>query len=524
MRSRAGITSYDLVFVGSGVSCAYTLVHYLAFLGQEVPARPVRFAIIEKSGEFWAGVPYGYRSGASSLIITALKEFLPEPERASFVQWLNRNREAALAGFGRDGRQLAAQWLRTNESAMASGQWDDLFLPRSVFGLYLQQKLTALLDQAAAQGLIEFDLLKAEVLDIQRDDDGYRLTAETGPREQTHLLATKVVLTLGSPPNRTFEPEPLPDSLRDVCWIEDIFEPGLDLNVDRVGRFLQSVRAQGRNQILIVGSNASALEVLYNLVDRLDIDPLIDKFIVAAPEAKFPYRIGGTSGPSDYRPAHLESLLGLAPFTASQILDELVRDVQDAEAHGINVADVFQAMSRAVLKALDALSAAEQEKFVTEYGVKLGRWQRRAGAEYRDLVDRLSSKNRLQVLKGEYVRYLPANAGGPGCEYVDRVTRETKRFVAPLGAIVNCAGFSDVTDSPSPLIRNLLRRGLCVANASNRGFVMNERFETSPNCYLMGPLVAGNLNRSVRVWHAESCPRIIALSRMLAEVLFRVEG
>jgi hypothetical protein len=41
----------------------------------------------------------------------------------------------------------------------------------------------------------------------------------------------------------------------------------------------------------------------------------------------------------------------------------------------------------------------------------------------------------------------------------------------------------------------------------------------SKNCYLMGPLVAGNIDGNFKIWHAESCQRIINLSKQLAEVL-----
>jgi hypothetical protein len=37
----------------------------------------------------------------------------------------------------------------------------------------------------------------------------------------------------------------------------------------------------------------------------------------------------------------------------------------------------------------------------------------------------------------------------------------------------------------------------------------------------MGPLVAGNIDGNFKVWHAESCQRIIGLSQQLAAVLLQ---
>ena len=69
-------------------------------------------------------------------------------------------------------------------------------------------------------------------------------------------------------------------------------------------------------------------------------------------------------------------------------------------------------------------------------------------------------------------------------------------------------------------MQNLIRRKICVPNDSNRGFLINERYEAQKNLFVMGPLVAGNLAGKIRVWHAESCGRIIGMSKQLAEFLW----
>ncbi len=82
---------YDIAIVGSGISCTYTLINYLSLLEQRSLHRTVRIAVLEKSGEFWAGIPYGRRSGRNALVISPLKEFIPqEPERSQFVSWLSQ--------------------------------------------------------------------------------------------------------------------------------------------------------------------------------------------------------------------------------------------------------------------------------------------------------------------------------------------------------------------------------------------------------------------------------------------------
>ena len=144
--------------------------------------------------------------------------------------------------------------------------------------------------------------------------------------------------------------------------------------------------------------------------------------------------------------------------------------------------------------------------------------------EYLDVVDTLVAQDKLTFLKGKFVRDLPLSIGGTGCEYIDSDDREPKMLDTPVGVIINCAGFQDVTKSSSILIQNLLQRGICAPNDSNRGFVIDKDFKASKNCYVMGPLVAGNIDGSFRIWHAESCQRIIGLSQHLATVLIQPDS
>ena len=169
-------TDYHLAVVGAGISAAYTLIHYLELLRQHPPSRPVRNVVLEQAGEFWTGVPYGRRSGRNALIITALREFLPEPERAGFVRWLDGNREKLFLPAEVDGCRLTSEWRQHNQDAMVAGRWDDLFLPRGLFGDYLQETMAAVLDDAVRDGLIGCTLVPRAVVDIESLDGRYQLT------------------------------------------------------------------------------------------------------------------------------------------------------------------------------------------------------------------------------------------------------------------------------------------------------------------------------------------------------------
>ena len=509
--------TYDIAFVGSGISSAYTLRHYLALLAERPPAKAVRLIVFEKSGEFWAGVPFGHFSGRASLLISSLKEFIPqEAERAEFKAWLTQNRDRLLDKSNGTHGKLSARWLLDNADAISASDWDDLYLPRYLFGLYLRERLTALLQGAVAKGLIEFKLATSDVVDIERCGELQRLVLDSP--EMSGIFAKKVILGIGSPPYSGVAQFQSDASSHGACFFDNMYEPSLDANIQRICECLEQ---SGGNHVLIIGSNASALETVYNLANSRKAMRLIGRIIMLSPDAAFPHRINREVAPSDYRLAHLDALAESSSLTSRDIFSAVERDVAGAAAEGINIADLYHDISRRVIAAMGRLNRNEQEKFVAVHGVEIGKLQRRAGPEYLDVAQTLIAQGKLEMHKGRFVKYLARDEGGPGFKYMEGRTGGTKVFSAPIAAVVSCAGFQDVTKTSSVLIQNLIRRGGCAPNASKRGFAINAEYEASPDCYVMGPLVAGNIIGTFKVWHAESCTRIIHMSKQLAEILAR---
>jgi uncharacterized NAD(P)/FAD-binding protein YdhS len=521
--------AYDLAIIGAGISSAYTLIHYISLLEQQSllstaagqEHRPMRIIVTEKSCEFWTGIPYGSRSGSNALLISPLHEFIPQQlERAQFISWLNENRDLVFDPQKYTDGALATKWRQANEAAISQGHWDNLFISRQTFGIYLKQQVAHCIQQATANGLIEINLLVAEVTDVRRIADLYQVDITlSSASDNTCFLAEKMVLAIGSPPNIAFD-HPLSSTTgNDVCYINDMYEPSLDVNIQRICQSLQESNRPSHRQVMIVGSNASTLDTLYALNNSPAAVSLIEKFIIISPNAAFPHRINCDVVGGTYFPEHLLALVKTESFTAKQILTAVEQDVASATAQKINISDIYADISKVVIQALNQLNFDEQKQFVFKYAVEIGKLQRRAGAEYLDVVDELISQGKLEFFKGKFVKCLSLTDGDAGCEYIDGETRAQKVLDAPVGVVINCAGFQDVTRSSSVLIQNLIRRDICVPNDSKRGFLIDKNFETSKNCYLMGPLVAGNIDGNFKVWHAESCQRIINLSKQLAEAL-----
>ena len=527
---------YDLAVIGAGVSSAYTLIHYIAGLEQQAaaidfangqPHHPVRIIITEKSGDFWTGLPYGRRSGRNALLISPLHEFIPQQlERQQFTQWLTANRDRVFNPQVYNQGELSRKWLAANSAEMSEGRWDDLFIPRYAFGLYLKERLDLVLMTARVKGLIEFELVTADVLDIQNVpdldiEDLYRV--DLAGADHRSFLARKLVLAIGSPPNVAFAQDRSQASMDEVCYIDNMYEPSLDFNIDRICQSLQQADSPSQRQILMVGSNAGTLDTLYNINNSKTAASLIEKFVIISPNAAFPYRITKGIVELNYSPQHLLDLVETRSFTAKQMFNAIEQDIAAAIAENINISDIHGDISKVTMQALNLLNPAEQKQFVIRYSVDIGKLQRRAGGEYLDVVNDLIAQHKLELLKGKFVRYSAPVSGKSNCEYRDSDNITQPVLDTPIKIIINCAGFQDVTKSNSILIQNLIRRGICIPNDSNRGFVTDKNFKASKNCYVMGPLIAGNIDGDFKVWHAESCQRIIGLSEKLAAALHQSE-
>ena len=525
-KSRLAGSRYDLAIVGSGISCAYTLIHYLSLLAEksakaehEELDKVIKIAILDRTGEFWKGVPYGSRSGKQSLIITPLKEFLPQAERDLFVDWLKNNARLVLDSLEKRSGYLNTKWLESYSQAIAQNRWDELFVPRYLFGWYLNERVTSLLEDAEIQKRVQCELIAGDVTDIQKQKQTYQLDLADG----NSLVANKVVLAIGSPPNKAaflrqlenFERSP---DRRDICCITNMYEPSQDGNIERIRQHLAS-NGDCTKQVVIIGSNASALETIYSLNNQPEVAALIDRYVIISPSGEFPHRITDAPASQTFVPQRLDLLIQQSDFTAKQIYEAVREDVKATLAESETVNATYGIISQRAIEALNLLNYEEQKQFVVKYGVKIGKFQRRAGSDYLNVAEGLMLDGKLQFVKGKFAKITSIAGGRPCFEYVASDTQALATFNSPIQVVINCAGFQNLRGSSSPLISNLIRRGICIPNDSYAGFKVNGNFEASENFYLMGPLVAGNINDKLKVWHAESCGRIFNLSQNLAPVL-----
>ncbi|WPU95529.1 FAD/NAD(P)-binding protein [Mucilaginibacter sabulilitoris] len=507
---------YDIIFVGAGISCTYTLVHLLNHFNISVKnGNKLKILIVDKDKEFWTGIPYGNRSGKDSLIITPLKDFIPKADSAFFFSWLKQTFTNILKNDERDASMLMNIWLQKNRNAIERNSWEDLYIPRYWFGLFIKERITGLLEEAVKKDLIEYDLLNATIDDIQKNGSFYEVITDD-PMYEIINKCKKVVLSIGSPPEKLFNNRVNnTDKRQPPIFIENIYDKGLPAALKLIRGVLADSDTKRKN-VLIIGSNASSLELIYNLGDEI-LKEVYNLYVISS-SGRFPGRIKEGISQHVFIPEHLTSLKKLEDLTAEQLFASFLNDLKIIENCKVDIEYTYLPVNALIAELVNKLNSTEQDKFVTTYGREIGKYYRRAGGEYSNKVTKLQKCRKMKCIQGEFI-----SANASGVQYKNITDATIINLILPLTIVINCSGPGNLEteSSTSALIDNLIKSELCKLNSSKRGFSVNSQFEADKNFYVMGPLLAGNVIGVHKIWHAESCNRIFNLTFDLANQLLK---
>jgi uncharacterized NAD(P)/FAD-binding protein YdhS len=506
---------FDVVFVGSGLSATYATIRLLERLLADEAHQTVRIATVERASEFHTGIPYGQRSGTNALLITALKDFIPSPERELFTQWLTNNRHWMFDAFRENAGELSVEWLRVNHDAIEAGEWNDLYVPRYLFGLFLKERVTSLLAEATQRSLVNHSYVNAEAVDVAHVDGLYEISLSTGGPA---MRSRSVVLAVGMPVPLSQFSKLSPDAAPTACLIDDPYLPTVLVTMQRVR---EQLRAAGGGTVLLIGANASTMEMLFRFNDDAEIKSLVTKFCVASPKGTLPERLVDPDPSVHFVAKHLEALSDSDGLTAKGVYEAALQDIADGTEQKLTISDTLNPIFQALGTAVQQLSKEEKLEFAGVWGSDLGRFQRRAGTEYSDLVDVLQRNGRLEVLSARFVGLGSCDDTGVRVRYTtgsDSIVRESP---TPMTVVVNCSGSGSLNAAGAAgIVESLVKRGLVRVNASARGLELDDSLQAHDNLYVVGPLMSGNVIAESPVWHMEHCGRIISYGGVLANILF----
>ena len=532
----------DIAVLGSGASGTHGLLRTISELrDRRTPFDdPIRITVIDRDEQFHSGIPYGHRSGRSSLLISALESFLPDRERSDFISWLEARRQEML-DWARDDRTpdsslatlMERDWILRHEDAVRAGGWDDLYLPRRLYGQYLSELVERTLEDA--RGLVEVDFVHADVNEVTSDGSGgvhlRERDGEGGIPFELH--AHSVLLAIGSPPVRTLDvsaaERPSTDDLLDMGLVADIHTPDIEHVIERIRGRLEKLPVEKR-RILLIGGNADALEFLL-ASHRLRQDTGARLFILSS-RGRPHYWHHDRPGERASTPI-LDRLFATAeagtPLRARD-LHEVVRAELSAAMTQRNVNSTIAALITAVGSSLRYMDDFELYSMATDHGVAISDLLRRAGGDSLDFLTDGINDGSITCIPGRFreaevredmlfagVDQLPGAAPGPSDETSPTNAQDSQDH--GYAVIVNGTGFERVTDTRSPLLRQMLGSGTVRASASRTGLSLDEKFQAAPGVFVLGPLIAGHHHGKSAYWHIESVARIIQLAGAVADSL-----
>jgi len=506
----------DIIFIGSGISTSFSLIKLMKLVEKKGVPEKLFISIIEKNSEFHTGIPYGSRSGFSALLITSLRNFLPQPQLADFLIWLNENKIWLLKEFEKEGGERSKVWLETHAKELKNNEWEDLFIPRRFFGCYIEQKVKREIERLENKNLIKVSYISSEVLDTEEHSDYWEISLKNNGK----LYAKKVVLAIGSLPTKSLWKKSALIEKDNLLFINKPYQKSLPQTLKTIKEFTQKRTAKNTN-LIIIGANASGLELLYKIHDY---NLAIDSFTILSTKGILPDAEIDKEKLLTYRPKFLWQLKEESTLNAEQIAEATFKDLNEAEKIQLGAASTVGIISSAFGSLLSRLNSVELKKFACFYGNEIGRRQRCAGVQYSNTIEVLKTQNKFNHIAGKFSTIHKTSSGEYTVEYLDTATQKNIIVDKPANIVINCIGGMNFTDQELPnFLKNLIHKKIITINSSKIGIDVNDNLESAQNFYINGPLLAGNVIEDEAVWHVEHCGRIIKFSELLATKLFPSE-
>jgi uncharacterized NAD(P)/FAD-binding protein YdhS len=451
-----------VAIIGGGF-CGTLAAVNLARLSPE----PLRVILINCQYPTARGVAYGTRRGEHLLNVVA-RNMSAFPDLPShFVDWLR---------------------TRTDFADVPLAELRDQFIPRRIYGDYLQDLLFWHMQPLGGPGRVHLEVIDDEAMDITPADWGASVALRGGDTVQaqrvllaTGNLAPSDILPPGSPkdhpaycrnPWRGWQ-EKLPDAHEDVLLI------GTGLTMIDVYLTLRSLGWQGK----------------IHAISRNGLLPL--SHFKGTDYAAFPPNEPWT--------------LGLQKLKA-----EMEEHCSRLRAEGLNPAVIVDKLRPFSQRIWRALTVAEKQEFNRQHRTRWNVVRHRIAPTIATQIAAAQKDGGLEVIQGS-ISAVQAEGERLHVAIDSEKGRPSRNL--NVGLLINCTGPREsFANAAEPLFRNLFQRGLIRADDVDMGIdvtpdfaVMDSTGRPSDFLYAVGPLLKGTL------WETTAVPELRAQAHQIAQ-------
>ncbi|EZP32415.1 FAD/NAD(P)-binding protein [Pseudomonas sp. RIT288] len=456
--------SADILIIGGGLSGTMLAVQLLRLPGQR------RILIIESRAELGRGEAYSAVELGHTLNGNAARMSVDPDNPDDLTQWLT----AHIAAGG---------WP---ESAEQNVPISELFPPRGLFGVYVQQHLAEARFVGAQHGST-VEHICAEAVDLQTDTDSVQVSLSDGRR----LCGTYAVLATGMfPAARTPQKES-----------SGLNAAALDPWDVAAMRLLDP-----QSTVLIIGSGLTMVDAVVSL-EQAGHRGLIEVFS----------RHGLLPHVRRQPPAWMDFLAEDPSIrTPRQLLRELRRHCREAIAQGIDWQAPLDTVRAHIGRLWSQATDLQRRQFVRHVRPWWESHHHRSPPLSAALVERLHHEGRLRIQAASFKGLEPM--AGEGVSIRIRRRGEAESCVVQGAALINSSGIEyDWRRVARPLPQQLLARGLVRPGplalgiaAAVDGAVLDAEGQAGSRLFAMGPPLRGMWWESTAVTDVASQAKLLA--------------
>ncbi len=454
-----------VAIVGSGFSGTATAIHLI----RQARDRRVRVLLLERAPHFGRGVAYANSDYPYLLNVPASRMSATASDPDEFLRFARISNPATT---GED------------------------FLPRALFGDYLQHLLQQHADSAPAGSTLE--CVHADVVDLQAAWSGHPAVLELA--DGTKLTVDAVILALGQPP------AVLPAAIRHAAAC-----PGV--RKDPRSRS----EPVGHGPLLIIGTGLTMVDVVCASVDRdpgIEIHALSRHGLVPPSQTQFrPDSLADDSG-----------LLAKSAGSTRRLVAEMRRLAAAAERAGGDWREAVTLVRRNLPFLWSSLPFRERSRFLRHVRAYWDVHRHRIPGVALERIDALRATQQLHIHAG-HLESLEATDQGLRATWCVRGSAQRRSLT--FAEVVNCTGPDyDVTRSSDPLWKALLARGIAVPDplrlgirTAGAGALLARDGNVSQNVFYVGPMLRADH------WEATAVGELRMHAQNLAEYLLsRLDG